>query len=191
MMLICVLERVLFGPPSFFFLFSLPIPGDVNEIDILCVLTPKIPLFATEKYQYTSALGRENLNMSRAKKEAASEGKILAQEEQAAMNPPPFSIEQLQELLTESMKELKEGQKKLSDRIQALELKQQQTSSAGNAGTREEKSGERDKCATEAGVQEIAPPEQQSRQAASSSYGPSRFFQMEQLRQQPPPPPSS
>ena len=32
--------------------FSLPIPGDVNEIDILCVLTPKLPLLATEKYQY-------------------------------------------------------------------------------------------------------------------------------------------
>ena len=107
------------------------------------------------------------------------------------MNPPPFSIEQLQELLTESMKELKEGQKKLSDRIQALELKHQQTSPAGNAGTREEKSGERDNYATEAGVQEITSPEQQSRQAASSSYGPSRFFQMEQLRQQPPLPPSS
>ena len=60
----------------------------------------------------------------------------------------PFPIEQLRELLKETkdetIKELKNETKKLSDRIQALELKQQQTSLAGNAGSQEEKSGERD-----------------------------------------------
>ena len=34
--------------------FSLPISGDVNEIDTRCVLTPKLPLLATEKYQQLS-----------------------------------------------------------------------------------------------------------------------------------------
>ena len=64
------LDRAPFVPPTYFTSssFSLPIPSDVNEIDILFVLTPKLPLLATEKYQYTSALGRGNLNMSRAKK---------------------------------------------------------------------------------------------------------------------------
>ena len=32
--------------------FSLLNSGDINEICILCVLTPKLPLLATEKYQY-------------------------------------------------------------------------------------------------------------------------------------------
>ena len=42
----------------------------------------------------------------------------------------------------------------MNDRLQALELKQQQTSHAGNMGPHEEKFGERD--ATEVGGQEIS-----------------------------------
>ena len=70
--------------------------------------------------------------------------------------------------------QMKEGNKALSDRLQELELEQQR-SPVGNAGSQEEKSGERDNYATEAWRQEITPPEQQSRQAASSLYGPSPF----------------
>ena len=77
----------------------------------------------------------------------------------------------------------------MNDRFQALELKQQQTSHAGNTGPHEEESSERD--ATEVGGREITPPEQLSRLAASSSYKPSRFFQREQPRQQTPPSPPS
>ena len=77
--------------------------------------------------------------MSRAKKGATSEGKVPAQQEEAAVNTLPFSIAQLRELLketkTETIKELEEEAKKLSDRIQALDLKQQQTSPAKNAGS--------------------------------------------------------
>ena len=173
--------------PSF---FSLPFLIDVNEIDILCVLTPKLPLLATEKYQYTCASRpRECQYVARAKKGAASEGKVPVQKE-AAMSP--FSIEQMLKEIQESIKGLQErmneGQNKLSDRIEALESNQR--SPVRNTGPQEEKSGGRDNPATEVGGQEITPPEQQSRQVASSSYGPSRFFQMEQPRQQPPPPPS-
>ena len=85
---------------------------------------------------------------------------------------------------------MKEETKKISDRLQALRLKVQR-SLVGNAGSQEEKSGERDNHATEPGGQELTPPEQQSRQAASSLYGPSPFYQLEQPRQQPPPSPSS
>ena len=128
--------------------------------------------------------------MSRAKKEVASEGKVPAQEEEATENPLPSSIEQLLRELLKEKKGLKEETKKVNDRLQALELKQQQTSHPGNTGPQEEKSGERDDHATEVGGQEITPHEQQSRLAASSSYGPSRLFQMEQPRQQRPPPSS-
>ena len=102
----------------------------------------------------------------------------------------PSLMEQLRELLNESIEELKEDSKKFSDRLQALELKVQRLP-VGNSGSREEKSGERDNPATKAGEKKIAPPEKQSRQAASSSYGPSPFFQLEQPRQHPPPPPPS
>ena len=98
--------------------------------------------------------------------------------------------EMFREIPDKATKELKEGSTKLSDRLQALELKVQRCP-VRNTGPQEEKSGERDNHATEVGEQEITPPEQQSRQEVSSSYGPSRFFQMEQPRQQPPPPPSS
>ena len=132
--------------------------------------------------------------MSRAKKGVASEGKVQAQQEEAEVNSFPFPIEKLRELLKETkdetIKELKEETKKLSDRIQALELKQQQISPSENAGS-QGKFGERDEYATEAGGKEITPLKQRLRQAASSSYGPSLFFQLEQPRQQPPPPPSS
>ena len=121
--------------------------------------------------------------MSRAKKGAASEGRVPAQKEAAVS---PFSIEQMLKEIQEAIKGLDEGQKKLSDRIEALESNQR--SPVGNTGPQEEKSDERD--ATEVGRQEITSPEQQSRLAASSSYGPSRVFQKEQPRQQPPPPPS-
>ena len=70
--------------------------------------------------------------------------------------------------------QMNEGNKKLSDRLQELELKVQR-SPVGNTGPQEEKSGERDNHATKGGGQEITPPEQQSRQAASSSHGRSRF----------------
>ena len=60
-------------------------------------------------------------------------------------------MEQLRELLNESINELKEDNKKLSDRLQALELKVQR-SPVGNVGSQEEKSGEGDNHATEAGV---------------------------------------
>ena len=64
--------------------------------------------------------------MLRAKKGAASEGKVPAQQEDAAVNL--FLIEQLRELLKKiqdkTIQELKET-KKISDRLQALELKQQ------------------------------------------------------------------
>ena len=70
--------------------------------------------------------------MSRAKKEVASEGQVPAQQE-AAVNSLPFFIEQLlRELSKETInknktvKEFKGDTKKLSDRLQALELKQQQ-----------------------------------------------------------------
>ena len=127
--------------------------------------------------------------MSRAKKGAASEGQVPAQKE-AAESPSSMeqllkAMEKMQESVDKNFQGLKE---EMNDRFQALELKQQQTSRAGNTGPHEEKSGERD--ATEVGGQEIAPPEQQSRLAASSSYEPSRFFQSERPRQQPPPPPS-
>ena len=127
--------------------------------------------------------------MSRAKKGAASEGQVPAQKEAAES---PSSMEQLlkaMEKVQESMDKKFQGlEEEMNDRFQALELKQQQTSHAGNTGPHEEESGERD--ATEVGGQEITPPEQLSRLAASSSYKPSRFFQREQPRQQPPPPPS-
>ena len=121
----------------------------------------------------------------------ASEGKVPAQQEEATENPLPSSIEQLLRELLKEHKEVKEKTTKINDRLQALELKQQQISHRENMGPQEEKSGERGNYATDAGGQEITLPEQQSWQAASSSYGPSRFFQMEQPRQQPPRPPSS
>ena len=122
--------------------------------------------------------------MSRAKKGAASEGQVPAKKEAAKS---PFSIEQLFKAMEERTdKKFQE----LSDRLQELELKHEQ-SPVGNTGPQEEKSGERDNHATEVGGQETTPPEQQSRQGASSSYRPSRFFQVKQPRQQPPPPPSS
>ena len=128
--------------------------------------------------------------MSRAKKGSASEGKVPAQQEEAEVNQLPLPIAQLRELLKEmkdeTIKKLKEYNKKLSDCLQALELKQQ-GSPVGNVGSQEEKYGERDNHATEAGGKEITPPEQHSRQAARSSYGPSPFFQLEQPRQQPTP----
>ena len=90
--------------------------------------------------------------MSRAKKGADSEVQVPAQQE-AAVNP--FPKEQLRELLKEmkdeTIKEMKEDNKKFSYRLQALELKQQRTPPAGNAGTHGKKSGERADCATEAG----------------------------------------
>ena len=78
--------------------------------------------------------------MSRNKKGAASEGNISAQQGEAAVNPLSFSIEKLlRELLKENkgkaIKEMKEDIKKLNNNIQALELKQQQTPPAGNAGS--------------------------------------------------------
>ena len=113
--------------------------------------------------------------MSRAKKGAASEGQVPAQKEAAES---PSSTEQLlkaMEKMQESMDKKFQGLKEeMNDRFQALELKQQQTSHAGNTGPHEEKSGERD--TTEVGGQEITPSEQQSRLAASSSYEPSWFF---------------
>ena len=33
-------------------LCSLSLLSEVNEVDVLCVLIPKLPLFATEKYRY-------------------------------------------------------------------------------------------------------------------------------------------
>ena len=123
--------------------------------------------------------------MSRAKKGAASEGQVPAPKEAAVS---PFSIEQMLKEIQESIKGLTErmdeGERKLSDRIEALESNQR--SPVGNTGPQEGTSGERD--ATEVGGQEITPSEQQSRLAASSSYEPSRFLKMEQPRQQPPPP---
>ena len=83
------------------------------------------------------------------------------------------------ESMDKKFRELEEGHKKLSGRIEALESNQR--SHAGSTGPHEEKSGERD--ATEVGG--LTPPEQQSRLAASSSHEPLRFFKMEQ-----PPPPS-
>ena len=119
--------------------------------------------------------------MSRAKKGAASEDQVPSQQEEAAVNP--LLIEQLRELLKEmkeeTIKESNEDNTKLSDRLQALELKQQR-SPVGNAGSHEEKSGKRDNHAPEAGGKETTPPEQQLRQATSSSYGPSPFYQLEQ-----------
>ena len=100
MILICVSRTSPLWPSFLLLLFSIPFPGDVNEIDIICVLTPKLPLLATEKYQYTSALCRGNLNMSRAKKGAASEGQAPVQKEAAAS---PSSIEQLVKELEERM----------------------------------------------------------------------------------------
>ena len=114
--------------------------------------------------------------MSRAKKGVASEGKVPAQQEEATENPLPSSIEQLLCELLKENKEVKEETKKIYDRLRALELKQHQTSHAGNTGPQREKSGERDNYATKAGGQEITPPEQQSQQAAPSSYGPSAVF---------------
>ena len=126
--------------------------------------------------------------MSRAKKGAAFEGQVPAQKE-AAESPSSMEqllksmIEKLEESIDKKLQGLKE---EMNDRFQELELKQQQTSHAGNTGPHEEKSGERD--ATEVGG--LTPSEQQLRLAASSSYEPSQFFKMEQPRQQPPPPPS-
>ena len=121
--------------------------------------------------------------MSRAKKGTASEGQVPAQQEAAVS---PFPTEQLLKEIQESIKvlnekslgfeeQLKEGNNKLSGRLQELELKVQR-SPVGNGGSPEDKSGERVNHATEAGGQEITPPEQQSRQAASSLYGPSPFY---------------
>ena len=63
--------------------------------------------------------------------------------------------------IQESIKEqIKEGKEKLSDRLQALELKLQR-SPVGNADSQEKKSGKRDNHATEAGGQEVTPSEQQ------------------------------
>ena len=125
--------------------------------------------------------------MSRAKKGAASEGQVPAQKEAAES---PSSMEQLLKTMMEKMESMDKTvqglKEELNDRFQALELKQEQTSHAGNTGPHEEKSGERD--TTEVGGKEKTPSEQQSRLAASSSYEPSRFLKMEQPRQQPPPP---
>ena len=33
-------------------LCPLSLPSEVNDVDFLCVRTPKLPLFATEKYRY-------------------------------------------------------------------------------------------------------------------------------------------
>ena len=83
--------------------------------------------------------------MSRAKKGAASEGQVPAQNEAAES---PFSMEQLlkaMEKMQESMDKKFQGLKEeINDRFQALELKQQQASHAGNTGPHGEKSGERD-----------------------------------------------
>ena len=110
--------------------------------------------------------------MSQTKTGAPSEGQVSTQQE-AAVNPS--LMDQLRELLNESMKELKEDNNKLSDHLQALELKVQQSLNR-NTDSLEQMSCERDNHATEAGRKEITPPEQQSRQAASSLYGPSPFF---------------
>ena len=131
--------------------------------------------------------------MSRANKGTASEGQVPVQQEAAVS---PFLTEQLLKEIQEAIKvlnekslgleQMKKGDKGLSVRIQELELKVQR-SPVGNAGSQEEKSGKRVNHATEAGGQEITPPEQQSRQAESSLYGLSPFYQLEQPRQQPPP----
>ena len=95
--------------------------------------------------------------MSRAKKGAASAGQVPVQKEAAVS---PFSIEQMLKEIQDSIKGLEErmdeGQKKLSDRIEALEPNQR--SPVRNMGP-QEKSGERDNHATEVGGQEITPPE--------------------------------
>ena len=69
-------------------------------------------------------------------------------------------MEQLRELFKEikdeTVKELKEDNKKLSDRLQALELKQQRFTVTDS---QEEKSDERDNHTTEARGIEITPPE--------------------------------
>ena len=93
--------------------------------------------------------------MSRAKKGAAFEGQVQVQKEAAES---PFPIEQLlkrkQDAMDKKFQELKED-KKINDRLQALELKQQQTYHAGNTGPQEEKSDERDNYAMEGMGQEI------------------------------------
>ena len=70
-------------------------------------------------------LGRANLDVSRAKKGAAFEGQVPVQKEAAES---PFPIEQLlkrkQDAMDKKFQELKEENKKINDRLQALELKQ-------------------------------------------------------------------
>ena len=153
--------------------FSLPIPGDVNDIDILCVVTPKLPLLATEKYQYTSA--------SRPR-----ESQYVASQERSRFRGSGTSPKRSRrESVLHGTTVEGNGESSGVDGVDGQEvsgtkrrnersLKQQQTSHAGNTGPHEEKSGERD--TTEVGGQVITPSEQQSRLAASSSYEPSRFF---------------
>ena len=72
-------------------------------------------------------LGRENLNISQAKKGAASEGQVPAKKE-AVESPSSIPVEQLlkavEEIMDKKLKGLEEGQKKLGDCIEALESNQ-------------------------------------------------------------------
>ena len=94
-----------------------------------------------------------------------SRGQVPAQQE-AAVNPFPTEqlkmLKEIQETMDKRVlgfeEHTKERNEKLSDRFQALGLKQQ-GSPAGNAGSQKEKSEERDNHATEAGGQDITPPE--------------------------------
>ena len=81
--------------------------------------------------------------MPQAKKGAGSEGQVPAQKG-AAESPPSIPVEQLlkavEEFMDKKLKGLEEGQKKLSDCIEALESNQR--SPVRNTGSQEEKPGE-------------------------------------------------
>ncbi|CAM9100003.1 unnamed protein product, partial [Ascophyllum nodosum] len=99
-----------------------------------------------------------SLFRARAKKGAASEGQVPAQKE-AAESPSSIPVEQLLKAIEEMTDKKFQGlEEEINDRLQALELKQQQTSHAGNTGLQEKKSGERDNHATEVGRQELTSP---------------------------------
>ena len=57
MMLICEFRSSSIWPSGLLLLFSLSLPSDLSkEIDVLCVLTPKLSLLTTEKVAIDAAV---------------------------------------------------------------------------------------------------------------------------------------
>ena len=68
--------------------FSLLNSGDINEICILCVFTPKLPLLATEKYQYVV---RGNCDLPSTRTCSIPSLSLSQEAPLCSASPPPFA----------------------------------------------------------------------------------------------------